>query len=61
MLKTAGFSKARSPRVHTGMFNPLTLSAGAEDRLTKSNRARTIKNPEYQGLGTVYEHTKPFE
>ncbi|HEX3015408.1 MAG TPA: hypothetical protein VHQ46_03390 [Desulfobacteria bacterium] len=60
MLKSTGFAKARLPMVHTGSFNPLTLSPGAAAALNGTSsrrvkgRPRTVNPPDYSGSGAVY-------
>lgn len=54
MLKNSNFSKARNPKVHTGAFNPMTLSSGAADQLNKGTGPRSVQAPEHDGTGVVY-------
>ncbi|HWJ04076.1 MAG TPA: hypothetical protein VNU93_10365 [Verrucomicrobiae bacterium] len=57
MLKSTGFAKARSPRIHTGVFNPLTLGMGAAKELSDKPQYQAVEAPDYEGTGAVYQNT----
>ncbi|MDA8441020.1 MAG: hypothetical protein M0Z55_01455 [Peptococcaceae bacterium] len=54
MLKTSGLAKSGLSRVHSGAFNPMTVSPGSAQALQQKSQPRTIHKPPYVGTGADY-------